>query len=265
MATDKIDELISVLQANVRQGGEGARDRLEIPGSPASDQRSNGEVRAGTSDPSSERLILAAIPDGSASVTSTGSAALAGVGSASVAEASPAGAPAGDLNRLSSEMELLRRATSQQTESLLGNTQALMDSLTSRVSGTAGAAGASSGNILTGLVGSMFGLSPIISGVISLLGAGKHDTPAPLVDFALPSAIKQDIGVQPGNSFAPLTYGDSGVAKSAPVAASQPTQINVQVQAMDSRSFMDRSDDIARAVKEAMLHSHSLNDVVVDL
>jgi hypothetical protein len=41
--------------------------------------------------------------------------------------------------------------------------------------------------------------------------------------------------------------------------------ITVNISAMDSKSFMDRSDDIARAVREAMLHSHSLNDVVNDL
>jgi hypothetical protein len=39
----------------------------------------------------------------------------------------------------------------------------------------------------------------------------------------------------------------------------------VQVQAMDSRSFMDHSHDIATAVREAVLNMHSLNDVISDL
>jgi hypothetical protein len=34
---------------------------------------------------------------------------------------------------------------------------------------------------------------------------------------------------------------------------------------MDSQSFLDRSDDIARAVKKAMLESNSLNDVIAEL
>ncbi len=34
---------------------------------------------------------------------------------------------------------------------------------------------------------------------------------------------------------------------------------------MDSRSFMDHSDDIARAVREALLNAHSLNDVMSEL
>jgi hypothetical protein len=42
-------------------------------------------------------------------------------------------------------------------------------------------------------------------------------------------------------------------------------QVVVQVQAMDSQSFMDRSQDIAQAVRQAMLNSHPVNDVILDL
>ena len=42
-------------------------------------------------------------------------------------------------------------------------------------------------------------------------------------------------------------------------------QITVNVQAMDARSFMDRSNDIALAVRDAMLNLNSINDVVNDL
>ncbi len=42
-------------------------------------------------------------------------------------------------------------------------------------------------------------------------------------------------------------------------------QITVNVQAMDARSFLDRSSDIAAAVRDAMLNSNSINDVVNDL
>jgi hypothetical protein len=34
---------------------------------------------------------------------------------------------------------------------------------------------------------------------------------------------------------------------------------------MDARSFLDRSGDIAAAVREAMLNSNSINDVVSEL
>jgi len=47
-----------------------------------------------------------------------------------------------------------------------------------------------------------------------------------------------------------------------PVVERAAPQITVQVQAMDSQSFLDRSGDIARAVRQAMLESSILNDVV---
>jgi hypothetical protein len=47
-------------------------------------------------------------------------------------------------------------------------------------------------------------------------------------------------------------------------AASAP-QIVVNVQAMDSRSFLDHSQEIAQAVRDAMLNMHALNDVVNEL
>ena len=54
-----------------------------------------------------------------------------------------------------------------------------------------------------------------------------------------------------------------GLPRPQPAAsASTPTQITVQVQAMDSQSFLDHSNDIAQAVRQAMLESTTLNDVI---
>ncbi len=41
--------------------------------------------------------------------------------------------------------------------------------------------------------------------------------------------------------------------------------ITVNVQALDARSFLDRSSEIAAAVRDAMLNLNSINDVVNDL
>ena len=46
--------------------------------------------------------------------------------------------------------------------------------------------------------------------------------------------------------------------------AAQP-QVTVNVNAMDTQSFLDRSEDIASAVRDAMLHMHPLNDVIGEL
>ncbi len=98
------------------------------------------------------------------------------------------------------------------------------------------------GSLLSGL-----GLGSIISGVASLFGGHKAELP-PLKLFQLPDTINQTVHMQ------------SGMTNSASSSA-----VHVHVQAFDSQSFMNRSNDIARAVKTAMLNSHSLNDVIAEL
>jgi len=107
-------------------------------------------------------------------------------------------------------------------------------------------------SILTGSYGAGtfggFGLAPIVSGILGLLGS-KHKNPPVLQPFSLPGASHQTVHLGGGNSSA---SGPSSV-------------VHVHVKAMDSQSFMDRSNEIANAVKSAMLNSHSLNDVVSEV
>jgi hypothetical protein len=67
-----------------------------------------------------------------------------------------------------------------------------------------------------------------------------------------------------------LPPSDSGLGSpypggKSPSAQPQGHNILVQVQAMDSQSFMDHSEEIAQAVRQAMLNLNSLNDVILDL
>ena len=64
-----------------------------------------------------------------------------------------------------------------------------------------------------------------------------------------------------GGSGVGPAIGNSG----GNIGGNAPPQITVNVQAMDARSFLDRSSDIAAAVREAMLNMHSINDVVNEL
>jgi hypothetical protein len=113
------------------------------------------------------------------------------------------------------------------------------------------------------------GLSPLITGLIGLFGGGSDaSTPAPLVKFALPAALNVSAGVSdsaPGQTFA-VDAGQGGLLRPVVTgtagAAGLPTQITVQVQAMDSQTFLDHSNDIALAVRKAMLESGVLNDVI---
>ena len=64
-----------------------------------------------------------------------------------------------------------------------------------------------------------------------------------------------------------VDYDQAGMPRAydAGLRSSSQPQVQVTVQAMDARSFLDRSTEIAAAVREAMLNLNSINDVVNDL
>ena len=116
------------------------------------------------------------------------------------------------------------------------------------------------------------GVMPIVSGLISLFGGGgDNEAPPPLVKYAMPSKINFN-AAETGSGFGSVDYDQFGrpraynnVAAPAAVSAAPAPQITVNVQAMDARSFLDRSGDIAAAVRDAMLNLNSINDVVNEL
>lgn len=125
-------------------------------------------------------------------------------------------------------------------------------------------------SIASTVLKSGLGLVPLIGGLLGLFGGGDSPEPAPLVKYAMPASIAfQGADTPSGIGFAdydqtgmPRTYGTTAPAPNTPSPA---PQITVNVQAMDARSFLDRSSDIAAAVRDAMLNLNSLNDVVSDL
>ena len=166
-----------------------------------------------------------------------------------------------EIARLADQLQQLQAAGESAAESRGSNS-------------TTTAAGNSSGptveSTLLGVVGGGLGLSPLITGLASLFGgSGDSSTSssrlAPLTKFALPPSIQVNGGVNEsgGQAFA-VDSPQGGVPRPAPAGgqASAPAQITVQVQAMDSQSFLDHSADIAMAVRQAMLESSVLNDVV---
>lgn len=121
------------------------------------------------------------------------------------------------------------------------------------------------GATLMDVYGAGLGLSPLISGIASLLGMGgsgnNPTAPDPLIRFALPPSIQGNAGVSESGG-APFAVDQTQGGLPRPAPASEPAQITVQVQAMDSKSFLDHSADIALAVRQAILESSVLNDVV---
>jgi hypothetical protein len=117
------------------------------------------------------------------------------------------------------------------------------------------------------------GLIPLVTGLIGLFsGGGDSSTPPPLVKYAMPEKVHFQ-AADTANGIGNMDYDQFGSARpwvAAPASAAPPPlpaapQITVNVQAMDSRSFLDHSGEIAQAVRDAMLNLSSINDVVSNL
>ena len=234
------------------------------------------------------------------------------------------------LSGAAEQLDRLRQASQQQVS-------ATEESAEGRVRGAQGRLDPSGAlrpaSILSGIFGSGFGLSPLISGILSLFSGprktaeaapAEYEKPGPVrfsggysratddriyaVDYAAGDRLRllREAGETAAGTARPgeeaglngvtgipsqaealeqlrratiaadwEAHGQEGVA-SAPGGElgsnggrgglyGAPTQVTVQVQAMDSRSFLDHSEEIARAVRQAMLNSHGINDVVTEL
>lgn len=170
------------------------------------------------------------------------------------------------LSQAGQQISQLESAYRQQASLIQANTQAIQGNTSAQSSRSAA-------SVAGGMASSLFGglglglLSPLISGIASLFGGGSS-TPAPLPVYVPPSPVSIDAPIySPTPSVA--SSGTTAPAASTPSAtASNPAaspQITVNVNAMDSQSFMDHSTDIANAVREAMLNNHPINGVVASL
>jgi hypothetical protein len=126
-----------------------------------------------------------------------------------------------------------------------------------------------------GVLAGGLGLGSLISGVAGLFGGGGSSAPAAPTPYVQPLPINLDAGFSAAGGGAPfatdsaqgnvpraMTNSGSGSGASSSSSSSSSAGITVQVQAMDSQSFLDRSQDIALAVRQAMLESTVLNDVI---
>jgi hypothetical protein len=149
---------------------------------------------------------------------------------------------------------------------------------------TTNSSGGGGDSVVTTILKSAFGLPELIGGLFGLFGGGDSPTPAPLVKYALPAAVDFQAAESQGR-VTELQYNQMGLARTyseqrtAPASGTQSQaattaggtgvgaapQITVNVQAMDARSFLDRSNDIALAVRDAMLNLNAINDVVNEL
>jgi hypothetical protein len=156
-------------------------------------------------------------------------------------------------------------------------------------------AAASVGHAALRVLTSGFGLAPVVRGIMGLFGGGDPAPPPPLIRYALPPrlqisaantrgtapielvdysqegaprVVRSDTEVRTARVASPPgeaeTFGQ-GDSFGAETAGNASEEVPMPANTLDSRWIMDHSYDIARAVREAMLNMHSLNDVVADL
>ena len=115
-------------------------------------------------------------------------------------------------------------------------------------------AGSKTSSVLTSLF-----LGPIWKGLFSLFNRSSEDQPAPPAQFAFPQDTRTDLSatLRGDGQNAGIRSDAFGLSQAT---APAPASINISIQALDARSILDRSDDIAAALKQAMLSNHDIND-----
>jgi len=171
---------------------------------------------------------------------------------------------------LTQQLALLQTVSQAAIESTKENTKAVETSIAAQSSSGGSSIASTVESTVQGVLGAGLGLSPLITGLLSLFGGGGSSTqaPVPLTKFVLQGALNLTAGVSdasPGQTFG-VDNAQGGVPRpvstESPAPAPATAQITVQVQTMDSQSFLDHSNDIALAVRRAMLESSVLNDVI---
>jgi hypothetical protein len=172
-----------------------------------------------------------------------------------------------------------------------GNSNSTASGNSNSTASTTSGGGITPEAIVTTILESGLGMVPLAIGLLGLFQSGGTPAPPPaLVKYAMPDPIYFE-GADTGSDVSGADYDQMGMPRtysaarsgasaqastmaapgssgsgvpSGPSGAPAP-QITVNVQAMDSQSFLDHRSEIAQAVRDAMLNSNSINDVVNDL
>jgi hypothetical protein len=172
------------------------------------------------------------------------------------------GSSADSTQQLAQQLQQLESLAQAETEMAEANTQATNQNTTQVGQGGGGqSALGQAGSTLESIFGA--GLSPLLSGVMGLFGGGGGQGSVPTT-FLMPPSVNVNAGINeaaPTQPFA-VDYAAGGQPRPATGGSEGSAQITVQIQALDSQSFLDHSDDIAQAVRQAMLQSSVLNDVI---
>jgi hypothetical protein len=153
-----------------------------------------------------------------------------------------------------------------------------------------GGTGSTIESALTTFLEGGLGIVPLVSGLMGLFDGGSSASPQ-LEKFQKPSSI-DFVSADTPNGLAAADYDQLGMPRladtvlptaseaspsgasgssaggtgsSAGASATPMPQMTLNIQAMDAQSILDRSGDIAQAVRNAMLNMSSINDAISDL
>jgi hypothetical protein len=107
-------------------------------------------------------------------------------------------------------------------------------------------------------------LNPILGGVLRLFGGGGEDAPTVLPLAVRPTTERYDMGF--GREDRGYFFVDRDAA--GQVRAVRPTAapaVVVQIEAMDSQSFLERTPEIAEAFKRVLLESEGMQSLLSTL
>jgi len=124
-----------------------------------------------------------------------------------------------------------------------------------------GAASGGFANALSGALGNIGGLGSLISGIAGLFGGGGKATLPPLERFQLPDSQTETVylGSQMTSAFqGPATERSISNSQNAPIYASAGAPVNRAGNVYDAQQ-------ITQAVKQALLNSSSLNDIIAEI
>jgi hypothetical protein len=171
------------------------------------------------------------------------------------------------LQQLTTQLGQLQTSNQSLIDAGNQNTQALLENTLAKAQGSGGSTLGTIASTAESLLGGGLSLAPLITGLASLFGGGSS-TPAPLTPFVLPQSIQFQGGITgpAGQTVSPVDQNQNGQLRPySSTSQTAATQVTVQVQAIDSQSFLDHSQDIADAVRQALLNGSPLNDVISEL
>lgn len=257
----KTQSIAELLRATQHDSTPATRDSLMRQSLDAVSVTSGADTPGGQTQ-SQPQALTSSLPG--VVVTSSGSGAPAAESAGAAPSSSGGSNLPNQLQQISTLLTQLQATNQSAIDSTAQNTQALLQNTQTKSQSGGGSTLGTIGNTLLSVFSG--GLSPIITGIASLFGGGDSSTPPPLTPYVLPQSIDLRAGISgPGRQVTTVDQNSNGQLRPVTSNTQPAPQVTVQVQAIDSKSFLDHSTDIANAVRQALLNGSSLSDVISEL